>query len=52
MSEAYIVSVRKSEGKRPLVRIGFKLEDNIKVSGKEVGYEVMGSIRVSQDRIQ
>jgi hypothetical protein len=38
MRNTYKILIRKSEGKRPLERPGRKLEDNIRVDIKQIGW--------------
>jgi hypothetical protein len=40
--------VGKPEGKRPLARLGHKLEDSIKTDLKEIGWECMDLINIVQ----
>jgi hypothetical protein len=49
---AYSVLVGKPEGKRPLGRPRRRWEDNIRTDLREIRWEVMGWIRVAQDRDQ
>jgi hypothetical protein len=42
--------VGKSEGKRPLGRPVCKWEDNITMDVREIGWEVVGSFHIAQDR--
>jgi hypothetical protein len=49
---AYVVLVRKLEGKRPLARARRKWEDNIKMVLKEIGWGGVESIHLAQDRDQ
>jgi len=46
----YGVLVEKPAGKKPIGRPGLRLEDNIKMYLKEVGYRDMDGIVVAQDR--
>jgi hypothetical protein len=46
----YRVLVGKPEGKRPLERSRRRMEDNIKIDFKEVGYGDMDWIELTQDR--
>jgi len=50
MCGTYGVLVEKPEGKKPIGRPGLRLEENIKMNLQEVGYRVMNSIAVAQDR--
>jgi hypothetical protein len=43
---------RKSKRKRPLLRLGCKGEDNIRIDLGEISWEVVDWIRVAQDRDQ
>jgi hypothetical protein len=45
-------SVRKREGRWPLERRRREWEDSIEINLKEIGYEVVGWIHLSQDRVQ
>jgi hypothetical protein len=47
---AYRVLVDRTEGKRPLGRPRFRLEDNIKIELQEVGLGVMDWIDLTQER--
>jgi hypothetical protein len=46
------VVVGKSQGKRPLVILRLRLEDNIKVYLKEIGWKGVDWIHLAQDRNQ
>jgi hypothetical protein len=46
----YRVLVGKSEGKRPLGRLGRGWEDNIKMDIQEVGFGSMDWFELAQDR--
>jgi len=46
----YRVLVGKPERKRPLGRLRFRWEDNIKMDLQEVGWWVYGWIELAQDR--
>jgi hypothetical protein len=52
MINAYKSLVRKSEGKRPLGRPRRRLEDNIRMYHKEIGWEGMDWSHVAQDKDQ
>jgi hypothetical protein len=49
---AYMIPVRKPEGKRPLGRPRCKWVDNIKMDLRETGWGGMGWIDLAQDRYQ
>jgi hypothetical protein len=49
---AYRILAGKLEGKKPLIRPGFRLEDNIKTGLREVGWGGMDLINVAQGRDQ
>jgi hypothetical protein len=49
---AYIVLVRKLEGKKPLGRPGHRLDNDIKMNLKEIGRDGMDWIRGAQGRDQ
>jgi hypothetical protein len=49
---AYEILVGKPEGKRPLGRLKRRCEDNIRMDGRENGWEVVDWIHVAQDRDQ
>jgi hypothetical protein len=51
-SNAYRVLVGKPEGKRPLGRHICRLEDNIKMDLKEIGWGSMDWIHLAHDRDQ
>jgi hypothetical protein len=51
-SNAYVVLVGKQEGKRPLGRPKRKWEDNIKVDLREMGWNDIDWIHLTQDRDQ
>jgi hypothetical protein len=38
ISDGYKILVRKSEGKRPLVRPSHRMEENIKIDLRETGF--------------
>jgi hypothetical protein len=44
------VLVGKPDGKRPLERIGYRWEDNIKMDLQEVGCRALDWIKLAQDR--
>jgi hypothetical protein len=48
----YRVSVRRSEGKRPLGRPRRRWEDNIKMDLREIWIHGANWIRLTQDRVQ
>jgi hypothetical protein len=50
MRNAYKILFRKYEEKRPMGRSSFSYEGNIKMSFKEMVYDVMEWIRLVQDR--
>ena len=47
---AYRVLVGKLEGRRPLIRLRRRWEDNSKTDLREVGWEAMDWIDLAQDR--
>lgn len=47
---AYRVLVRKAEGQRPLARLWYTWEKNVKMYLSYIGYKCMGWINVTQDR--
>jgi hypothetical protein len=47
---AYTVLVAKPEGRRPLGRPRRRWEDNIKIDIREIGFERVGWIQLTQDR--
>jgi hypothetical protein len=49
---SYSIFVRKPEGKTPLGRPRRRWEDNIKMNLREIGWEGMDYIHLSQDRDQ
>jgi hypothetical protein len=51
-SNAYVVLVGKPEGNRPLGRPKRKWEDNIKVDLREIRWNVMDWIHLTQDKDQ
>jgi hypothetical protein len=44
--------VRNPEGRRPLRKYRHRLEDNIRMVGREIGWEVVDWIHLVQDRYQ
>jgi hypothetical protein len=52
MRNVHETFVGKSEGKRSLGRPRHRWEDNIKMGLREIGYEFVGWILVTQDRDQ
>jgi hypothetical protein len=48
----YRVLVGRPEGKRPLVRLRRRWEDNIKMDLREIGIDGADWIRPAQDRVQ
>jgi hypothetical protein len=52
MSNVYKILVEKSEGKGSLGRISLRLEDNIKMELREIGWEVVDWMHLDQDRDQ
>jgi hypothetical protein len=52
LRNAYIILVRKSEGKRPLGRLRRRGEDNIRMDLREIGWEVVDWIPLAQNRDQ
>jgi hypothetical protein len=48
----YRCVTEKPEGKRPLGRPRYRWEDNIRIQFREIGWDVMYRIHVSQDRDQ
>jgi len=49
-SNACMVLMGKSEGKRPLRRSGYRFKDNIKMGLKEIGWENVDRINLAEDR--
>jgi hypothetical protein len=47
---AHIILVGKPEGMRPLGRPGHRWEDNIRMDLREIGWEGVNWINLSQDR--
>jgi hypothetical protein len=52
MRNAYKISVVKREGKRPLGRLNYRWEDNIRMDLREIGWEGVDWIHLAQDRDQ
>jgi hypothetical protein len=52
MRNAYLILVRKPEGKRPLGRPRRRYEDNIRMDLREIGWEGVDWIHLAQDRNQ
>jgi hypothetical protein len=52
MRNSYKISVRKPEGKRPLKRPRHKCKDNIRLNCREIEWECMDWIHLTQDRDQ
>jgi hypothetical protein len=50
MRNLYKIVVGKPEGRRTLERPTRRWEDNIKMNIKEIGWELVDSIRLAQDR--
>jgi len=50
MRNAYNILVGKRERKRPLGRPGHRLEDNIRMNLREIGWEGVDWIHLAQDR--
>jgi hypothetical protein len=50
MRNAYIIVVRKPEGKRPLGRRRRRLEDNIRMDLREIGWLRVDWMHLTQDR--
>jgi len=50
--DVYRILVRRLEGKRPLERRRYRLEDNIKLDLREIGIDGANWIRLAQDRVQ
>jgi hypothetical protein len=48
----YTVLVGRPEGKRPLVRLRRRWEDNIKMDLREIGIDESNLIRLAQDRVR
>jgi hypothetical protein len=49
---AYRISIEKPEGKRPLERPRHRWEDNIRMDLREVGWEGVDLVRLTQDSDQ
>jgi len=49
---AYNILIRKPEGERPLGRLRRRLEDNIRMDHREIGWEVVDWIHLAQDGSQ
>jgi hypothetical protein len=49
---AYMVLVRKSEGRRPLRRPRRRWVDNIKIDLREIGWDGVDWVNLTQDRDQ
>jgi len=52
MRNAYKILVKKPEGKKPLGRSRRRWEDNISMYIREIGWEGVNWIHVTQDRVQ
>jgi hypothetical protein len=52
MRNAYKILVRKPHGKRPFERHRHRWEDNIRMDLKEIVWENVDWIHLSQDRVQ
>jgi hypothetical protein len=52
MRNAYNILVGKPEGKWPLARSRSRWEDNIRMNLKEIGWEIVDWIHLTQDRDQ
>jgi hypothetical protein len=52
MGNAHIILVRKPEGKRGLRRLRRICKDNIRMDLREIGYEVLGWMHLTQDSDQ
>jgi hypothetical protein len=52
MRSAYSILVGKPEGKRPLRRPRRKWEDNIRISFRFIGWEVVDWIHLAQNMVQ
>jgi hypothetical protein len=50
--DAYRILIRKPEGKKPLRKLKHRQEDNIKMDLKEIGFESMDWIQLTQDVVQ
>jgi len=50
--DVYRILVRRLEGKRPLERRRYRLEDNIKLDLREIGIDGANWIRLAQDRVR
>jgi hypothetical protein len=46
------ISVGKAEGKKPLGRLGYRWEDNIKMDQRHIGWGGIDWIDLAQDRDQ
>jgi hypothetical protein len=51
-NNAYRILVGKAEGKRPLGRLRRRWVDNIKIDLREIGWDGMDCIDLTQDRDQ
>jgi hypothetical protein len=47
---AYWVFVGKPDGKRPLGKLGYRWEENVKLDFKDIGWECLDWIRLAHDR--
>jgi hypothetical protein len=52
MENAYVMSVRKHEGKRPLGRPSCTWTDSIRMAFREIGWEGVDWIHLAEDRDQ
>jgi hypothetical protein len=50
MTNAYNILVRKPEGKGPLGRPRYRWEDNIRMNLREIGWDGVDWMHLSQDR--
>jgi hypothetical protein len=52
MGHAYIILVRKPEGKRPLQKPRHRWEDNIRLDLREIGWEIVDWIHLAQGEVK
>jgi hypothetical protein len=50
--ESHNILIRLTEGKKPLGRSNHRLEGNIKIDLKEIGYKCVDWIQLAQDMVQ